>query len=110
MDAQAGIEVVAKKKGTFVDGHVEWFPWGSSIPAMLQWKRQRWLCLLHTPEPDVVEKTIVPFHDETTFQANEDQPTLWTAKGTSVMRPKSNGSGIMVSDFIDEKNGYSKLT
>lgn len=26
------------------------------------------------------------------------------------MRPKSNGSGNMVSDFIDEKNGYLKLT
>lgn len=65
---------------------------------------------LHTPEPDVVEKTIVLFNDETTFQANEDQPTLWTAKGTSVMRPKSNGSGIMVSGFIDENNGYLKLT
>lgn len=65
---------------------------------------------LHTPESDVVEKTIVLFHDETTFQAKEDQPTLWTAKGTSVMRPKSKGSGIMVSDFTDEKNGYLKLT
>ena len=49
---------------------------------------------LHMPEPDVVDKTIVLFHDDTTFQANEDQPILWAAKGTSEMRPKSIGSGI----------------
>ena len=39
------------------------------------------------------------FHDETTFQ---DQPTVWAQKGTNVIRPKSKGSGIMVSDFICE--------
>ena len=58
----------------------------------------------------MAEKTVVLFHDESTFQSNEDQPTLWGEKGTSVMRPKSNGSGIMVSDFIDERNGYLQLT
>ena len=26
------------------------------------------------------------------------------------MRPKSKGAGIMVSDFIDEKNGILRLT
>ena len=26
------------------------------------------------------------------------------------MRPKSKGSGIMISDFIDEKNGFLALT
>ena len=31
-------------------------------------------------------------------------------KGTTVMRPKSRGSGIMVSDFIEENNGYLALT
>ena len=37
---------------------------------------------LRAPAPEVVEKTIVIFHDETTFQANDDQPTLWAEKGT----------------------------
>ena len=57
-----------------------------------------------------VDKTVVIFHDETTFQANDDQPTLWAEKGTNVMRPKSKGSDIMLSDFIDEKNGFLALT
>ena len=34
---------------------------------------------------------------------NDDKPTHWAEKGTSVVRQKSKGSGIMVSDFIEEK-------
>ena len=36
-----------------------------------------------------IDKTVVIFHDESTFQANDDKPTLWAEKGTNVMRPKS---------------------
>lgn len=61
---------------------------------------------IESPRPELMEKTVILFHDETTFQANDDQPTLWAEKGTSVMRPKSKGSGIMLSDFIEERNGY----
>ena len=50
------------------------------------------------------------FHDESTFQANDDETWLWGVKGEHVIRPKSRGSGIMVSDFIDEFNGYLRLT
>ena len=60
---------------------------------------------IRSPLPEVAEKTVIMFHDESTFQSNEDQPTLWAEKGTTVMRPKSKGAGIMVSDFIDEHNG-----
>ena len=64
---------------------------------------------IHSPSPEVAEKTVVLFH-EWTFQSSEDQPTLWAEKGTTVMRPKSKGSGIMISDFIDERNCYLQLT
>ena len=53
----------------------------------------------------MLEKTVIFFHDESTFQANDDQSTFWGTKGTMVMKPKNKGSGIMVSDFIDEKMG-----
>ena len=53
---------------------------------------------------------MIIFHDETTFQANDDQPTLWAEKGTCVMRPKSKRSDIMLSDFIEERNGYLCFT
>ena len=56
------------------------------------------------------EKTVVIFHDESTFNANDDQSTQWGVKGEGMLRPKSKGSGIMVSDFIDERNGILVLT
>lgn len=61
------------------------------------------------PNQQVLEKTVVFFHDESTFQSNEDQPTFWETKGTHVLKPKGRGAGIMVSDF-DERNGYLKFT
>ena len=51
---------------------------------------------IHGPPQEVADKTIILFHDESIFQLNEDQPTPWAEKGTSVMQPKSKGSGIMV--------------
>ena len=50
------------------------------------------------------------FHNESTFHSNEDQPTQWGKKGDKMMKPKSRGSGIMVSDFIDEHSGFLALT
>jgi hypothetical protein len=58
----------------------------------------------------LVEKTVILFHDETTFMANDDQPTLWAEKRISVFRPKSKGSGIMLSDFVEERNGLLCLS
>ena len=57
-----------------------------------------------------VEKTVILFHDESTFQANDDQKTFWGTKDMVFLRPKRKGAGLMVSDFIDEHNGYLRLT
>ena len=122
---ELGFDVIAKKKGTFVDGHerddvVEYrskflrkmvglgFLNSSNSPsedaksAVSKFNIQ--------PPQHFIDKTVIIFHDESTFQSNDDQPTLWGEKGTTVMRPKSKGSGIMISDFIDEKNGFLALT
>ena len=37
--------------------------------------------------------------------SNEDQSTQWGMKGEKMLKPKSKGAGIMVSDFVDEHNG-----
>ena len=122
---ELGFDVVSKKKGTFVDGHER-----EDVVAYRTKFLRRMVSLgflnpdnaptdeaknalpsdLSPPSAEVIEKTVVLFHDETTFQANEDQPTLWAEKGTSVMRPKSRGCGIMISDFISENHGYLQLT
>ena len=58
----------------------------------------------------VRDKCVMIFHDESTFNANDNQTVQWGVKGEGMLRPKSKGSGIMVSDFIDERNGYLCLT
>ena len=62
------------------------------------------------PSTETRNKTVVFFHDESTFLANDDQRWQWGKKGEFMIRPKSKGSGIMVSDFVDERNGYLQLT
>ena len=44
---------------------------------------------LEPPRQYIIDKTVVIFHDESTFHANEDQTTFWGEKGTTVLRPKS---------------------
>ena len=58
------------------------------------------------------KKKVVIFHDESTFNAkfNDDQSTQWGVKGEGTLRPKSKGSGIMVSDFIDDRIGFLALS
>ena len=53
-------------------------------------------------------KTVIFFPDKCTFQAN-DQSQQWGFKGTKMMRLKSKGAGIMVSDFIDNHSGFLAL-
>ena len=65
--------------------------------------------------PDDIEserrqKNIFIFHDETTFNANDDEGLQWGIPDSQLIRPKSRGSGIMVSDFITERDGFLCLT
>ena len=122
---ELGFTVMEHKKGTYVDGHER--------PDVVQYRSKflRQLSALgflnkhNAPTPEAVEslpsdlecssdeqiaKTVVIFHDETTFQANDDQTRFWGAKDMTILRPKSKGAGIMVSDFIDEHNGYLQLS
>ena len=56
------------------------------------------------------EKFIVWFHDESAYNTTEDTPTLWGEKGKLPIKPKGRGSSIMVSEFIEEKDGYLAST
>jgi len=62
------------------------------------------------PSEQAPWKLVLIFHDESTFHATEDQGWIWGEKGKMVIRPKGQDRGIMVSDFIDEHNGYLALT
>ena len=122
---ELGFVVKEHKKGTYVDGHER--------SDVVEYRKTflRRLCALgflnetNAPTPECAEslpkdleslseeriaKTVVLFHDESTFQANDDQLKFWGTKDMIFLRPKSKGAGIMVSDFIDEHNGYLRLT
>ncbi len=65
---------------------------------------------IEPPIAEKREKTVFIFHDESTFNANDDDQSLkWGVKGEKIMKKKSRGAGIMVSDFIEEKNGFLAL-
>lgn len=65
---------------------------------------------LEAPPLERREKNILIFCDESAFQANGYDPRQWGTAESQVLRPKSKGSGIMVSDFVNETIGYLRLT
>ena len=122
---ELGFTVMEHKKGTYVDGHER-----SDVTEYRKTFLRR-LCAvgflnkknaptpeaadslpsdLECPSDEKIAKSVVIFHDESTFQANDDQSTFWGAKDMTILRPKSKGAGIMVSDFIEEHNGYLHLS
>jgi hypothetical protein len=46
------------------------------------------------------------FHDESTFHSNADQTYHWSDGTNQTLKQKSLGQALMVSDFIDEVDGY----
>ena len=45
-----------------------------------------------------------------TFNANDDQVSMWKDDTMQVIKPKARGSGLMVSDFNEERDGYCALS
>ena len=58
-----------------------------------------------SPPSEHTAKNIFIFHDESTFNANDDESLQWGRTESHVIRPKIQDSGIMVSDFITENDG-----
>lgn len=58
-----------------------------------------------TVSPDA-NNTIFWFHDESTYNSNDDEVTMWKDETMQVLKPKGRGAGLMVSDFIEERDGY----
>ena len=120
-----GFEVLTMQKGIFIDGHEREDVVDSHKLFLRKMTKLGFLHFTNAPTEDAMKalpsdidpptndtrsKTVVFFHDESTFMSNEDQPTQWGMKGEKMMKPKSKGAGIMVSDFIDEHNGFLALS
>ena len=65
-----------------------------------------------TPPSDAeTRKTLVQiYHDESIFNTNEGQTWMWATENTPVIQPKTKGAGVMVSDFIDQHQGFLCIT
>ena len=118
---ELGFEVFTTQKGIFIDGHECEDVVEQRNNFLRRMTKIGFLHFTNAPtensvkaiptdiEPPLVdqrEKTVILFHDESTFSANEDQNIMWGVKGQKFIKPKSKGAGIMVSDFIDEKSGF----
>ena len=109
------------KKGMYFDGHkredvVEY--------CKLYLRKLEILQLSHLPPPtcdngateeaignvDAEKRLVLMYHDESSFHANEGQTWQWAEEDKLALRPKSQGRGLMVSDFIDEHSGFLRLT
>ena len=114
-----------KKKGVYIDGHERHDVVQHRCRFLRQMISSGFLTKDSAPSeeakeafPDDLEspllarreKNIFIFHDESTFNANDDESLQWGQADSQIIRPKSRGSGIMVSDFITEKDGYLCLT
>ena len=121
-----GFEQVSSKKGIYINGYeradvVEY--------RKLYLKKLDILASTHLPpplcsddpsshasvpsgsdEPSQRRKLVLIFHDESIFHSNDDQGWMWGEEGKTILKPKGQGRGIMVSDFIDKHNGYLALT
>ena len=49
---------------------------------------------------------IFQFYDESTFNANDDQPTVWKGDTMQIIDLWGKGRWINVPDFIEEKNTF----
>lgn len=112
-----GFEKVSSKKGIYIDGHerqdvVDY--------RKLYLRKHEILASTHAPpppcsdeppaEPSTQKKLVLIFHDESTFHSNDDQGWMWGEKDKIIIKPKGQGRGIMVSDFIEEHYGFLRLS
>ena len=104
-----GFEMSNHQKGVFFDGHDrdDVVTYRKDLLEQLA-KFDETTITPSTPSPSVIDeenKYIRIYHDESTFYANTDQTRFWNDGESQVLRQKSLGSSITVSDFIVEGYG-----
>ena len=118
---ELGFSPTSHKKGVYIDGHER--------PDVVSYRKlfirkMEILGQTHQPppscsdnvitenigDPSAKKKLVLIFHDESIYHSNEDQGWQWSEEGKITIKPKGLGRGLMVSDFIDEYNGFLHLT
>ena len=119
---ELGFSIIQKNKGIYIDGHERNDVVANRSRFLRKMTAIGFLKVSNAPsevaaaclDDDLLctdpENSIIIFHDESIFCSNEDQSTQWGFTEDHFVRPKSKGSGIMVSDFINEEDGYLRLS
>ena len=120
-----GFEILQRSKGVFIDGHERPDVVESRVKFLRTMTECGFLRADNAPTEEAAralptdvthmskeegEKRIVWFHDESAYNTTEDTSTLWGEKGKLPIKPKGRGSSIMVSEFIEENDGYLALS
>ena len=116
-----GFRPQSHKKGAYVDGHEREDVVKSREEFLKKLKELKETHLppppcsderAATPPPDAEtrKKLILIYHDESIFNTNEGQTWMWAGEDAPIIQPKTKGSGIMVSDFVDAHSGFLELT
>lgn len=116
-----GFKPRSHKKGVYIDGHEREDVVkhrGTYLKTMDELRKA------HQPAPQCSDeeprvriesdedkkKLVVLFHDESIYNTNEGQSWMWGEDDHPALLPKTKGSGIMVSDFVEEHDGYLAFT
>ena len=105
-----GFKQVTHTKGVYFDGHEreDVVAYRKTFVEKLSNLDRRCIYSGHEPILYPNEKPlIIVHHDESTFYANADQSCYWADDSVTILKQKSLGQSIMVSDFIEEcSNDY----
>ena len=116
-----GFRPQSHKKGAYVDGHEREDVVKSRDEFLKKLKELKETHLppppcsderAATPPPDAEmrKKLVLIYHDESIFNTNEGQVWMWAGEDAPIIQPKTKGSGIMVSDFVDVHSGFLQLS
>lgn len=100
-----GFSQKVHKKGVYFDGHEreDLVQHRKKLVMQLHDLDRRCIYPGHEPQLRDGEKPLIQIHhDESTFYANADQHHYWSDGNDTVLKQKSLGQAIMVSDFIEE--------
>ena len=102
------------KKGVYIDGHERhdvvkyrqdiFLPQLQEVRDRLaQWNDDGSVMTEGTP-PEGGRWVVIVTHDESTFNVNDGRRQMWLKDGENPLRPKGNGKGIMISEFLTPRS------
>ena len=62
------------------------------------------------PDAETRKKPVLLYHGESIINMNEGQTWIWATEDAPILQLKTKGSGIMVSDFVDQHSSFLRLT